>query len=229
MKHSHLFVALILATGLALSGVFIYLGIHELATMNRVVTVKGLSTRDVKADFAVWTLRFTVNGDDLMQLQSDMEKQRQTIFDFLKMKGFASNEITTGNVNISNNFDEYYSHRPEHRYSISCSVVISTNKVDLVVAEQGCQTELLSQGVVLNSNFWDVNYQYNGLNQLKPEMIEEATKNARAVAQKFADDSHSRLGGITQANQGQFSIEDDTNQSWIKHVRVVTTVNYSLH
>lgn len=60
-------------------------------------------------------------------------------------------------------------------------------------------------------------------------MIEEATKNARASAEKFAQDSGSSLGKIRRANQGQFSITDrDSNTPYIKSVRVVTTVEYFL-
>ncbi len=60
-------------------------------------------------------------------------------------------------------------------------------------------------------------------------MIEEATKNARATAEKFASDSDSKLGKIKNANQGQFSIVDrDSNTPDIKRVRVVTTVDYYL-
>ena len=70
---------------------------------------------------------------------------------------------------------------------------------------------------------------FSKLNDLKPEMIEEATKNARAVAEKFAEDSKSRLGKIKSASQGQFSVEDrDSSTPHIKQVRVVSTVEYYL-
>lgn len=86
----------------------------------------------------------------------------------------------------------------------------------------------MGQGIIVVANEWSLDYQYNGLNNLKPSMIEEATKNARAVAQKFADDADCSLGSIRTANQGQFSIESDQYQPWMKHVRVVTTVEYLL-
>ena len=93
---------------------------------------------------------------------------------------------------------------------------------------QGCQAELLAKGVILNSYSWNTDYQFNGLTELKPEMIEEATKNARSVAQKFADDAQCSLGSIRKASQGQFSVETDNNQPWIKHIRVVSTIDYYL-
>ena len=76
---------------------------------------------------------------------------------------------------------------------------------------------------------YNVQYDYTGLNDIKPQMIEEATKNARAAAVKFAKDSDSELGKIKRAYQGQFSIEDrDANTPYIKRIRVVTTIDYSL-
>ena len=92
----------------------------------------------------------------------------------------------------------------------------------------GKESSLLKEGIIVESGEWSVDYQFNGLAELKPQMIEEATRNARAVAQKFADDAQCSLGSIRRANQGQFSIEDDQYQPWVKHVRVVTTLDYFL-
>ncbi|MBP5290381.1 MAG: SIMPL domain-containing protein, partial [Paludibacteraceae bacterium] len=107
-------------------------------------------------------------------------------------------------------------------------IVVATKNVELVSKTNGLESELLQRGIILNSNDWSIDYQFNGLNELKPEMIEEATKNARAVAQKFAEDAGCSLGSIRHANQGVFSVESDNFQPWIKHVRVVTTVDYFL-
>lgn len=121
-----------------------------------------------------------------------------------------------------------YDHRPEYKYTLRASVVVSTDSVQLVVRNNGCASELLNRGIIVNTSEWQMEYQYNGLSELKPEMIEEATKNARAVAQKFANDAECDLGSIVRASQGQFSIESDDYQPWLKHVRVVTTVDYKL-
>ena len=130
---------------------------------------------------------------------------------------------------MENNWDNYYGdHRPEYKYTLRTSIIVSTDKVKLVVASQGKEADLLKEGIIVTSNKWDLDYQYNGLPELKPAMIEEATQNARAVAQKFADDAQCSLGSIRRASQGQFSIENDQYQPWIKHVRVVTTVDYYL-
>ena len=220
--------SVILAIGLALAGLFIYFGIHQMATKDRAVLVKGLSTRDVQADFVVWPLDFCVRGNDISALYDDMARIEKTAKAFFLDKGFKESELSRGNISIDDNWSSYYGTRPEFHYTLRTSLIISTSDIERVIANQGCQSELLRKGFILQSYDWNTDFQYNGLSELKPEMIEEATKNARLVAQKFAEDAQCRLGSIKQANQGQFSIESDSNQPWIKHIRVVTTVSYYL-
>jgi len=224
----HFFSALLIAVGIAVSGLFIYLGIHQVAYRDRAVSVKGLSQRTVQADYVVWPLKFAVSGNDLAALSNQLNKVEKTARQFFLDKGFKAEDMSLSNVEVENNWANYYEHRPEYNYTISRSLIISTADVERVVNNQGCQAELLAQGVILNSYAWNTNYQYNGLSDLKPEMIEEATKNARTVAQKFADDAQCSLGSIRNASQGQFSVTNDENQPWMKHIRVVTTIDYYL-
>jgi hypothetical protein len=94
------------------------------------------------------------------------------------------------------------------------------------------QTELMKQGIALVSEEYGGNnivYEFTELNKIKPEMVQEATKNARKTAEKFAEDSNSKLGSIRKASQGQITIENrDTNTPYIKNIRVVNTVEYTL-
>ena len=228
MKNNVIAGALI-ALGLCLGGMFVYLGINNFAAKDRAVSVKGLSTREVEADYAVWPLSFGWNGNDLPALYEQLEKVSGRVKKHLLSLGFEESDIRQGSISVSNNWENYYGdRRPEFRYTLSTSLIVSTDKVKLVVASQGKEADLLKEGIIVTSNKWDLDYQYNGLPELKPAMIEEATRNARAVAQKFADDAQCSLGSIRRASQGQFSIESDQYQPWVKHVRVVTTVDYFL-
>lgn len=220
--------ALILAAGIALAGWFVDSGIDKVASKDRAVQVKGLSTRDVQADYVVWPLEFGVRGNDISSLYGELAQIEQTARQFFKDRGFAESDMKRGNISIDDNWSSYYDRKPEFHYTLRTSLVISTADVERVIANQGCQSELLKKGVILQSYGWNTDFQYNGLPRLKPEMVQEATQNARAVAQKFAEDAQCRLGSIQQANQGQFSIESDQYQPWVKHVRVVTTVSYYL-
>lgn len=227
MNHSIL-ASCILSAGILLAGIGTYAGLHELAGKDRAVTVKGLATREVKADYAVWPIQFTLNGNDLKSLYENEGKWAEEIKKWMMDKGFEANDIRHGKRSIFDNWENYYEHKPEYRYTLTASVVISTKDVDRVVATQDCLDEIMKKGLLVKTNEWELDYQYNGLNELKPEMVEEATKNARVVAQKFAEDADCSLGSIRRASQGQFSIDTDQYQPWMKHVRVVTTVDYYL-
>ena len=228
MKNNVMAGALI-ALGLCLAGLFISLGINKYASKDRAVTVKGLSTRDVEADYAVWPLSYGRNGNDLPWLYTRLEQVTERVKQHLLSLGFEEGDFRQGTIEVSNNWESYYGdHRPEFKYTLSTQLIVSTHKVKLVVASQGKEAELLKEGLIVKGNSWALDYQFNGLSELKPSMIEEATRNARAVAQKFADDAQCSLGSIRRASQGQFSIEPDEYQPWVKHVRVVTTVDYFL-
>ena len=220
-------VAIIIAVGLVLAGCMVKLGLSSIADRDRFVTVKGLSEREVKADHVNWSMHYAVSGNDLKQLTSDCSLFTDSLKAFLKTKGFTEEEMQAGSVNFNNNWSSYYStQRPEYHYTLSTTLVLNTTDVDKVVANQNCLNELLEQGVVVESGWMD--FQYKAFTELKPEMIAEATKNARVVAQKFADDAACRLGSIRQANQGLFSMENDSDQPWLIKIRVVSTFQYYL-
>ena len=225
---SNLLAGALVALGLTLSGLFIYCGFSKFSNKDRAVSVKGLSTREVKADHAVWPLSYAWNGNDLPALYEKVEQVTERVKKHLLSLGFEESDIRQGSISVSNNWDSYYGVRPEFKYTLSTSLIVSTDKVDLVVASQGKEASLLKEGIIVKTESWNLDYQFNGLPELKPSMIEEATQNARAVAQKFADDAQCSLGSIRRASQGQFSVESDQYQPWVKHVRVVTTVDYFL-
>ncbi|WP_300727744.1 SIMPL domain-containing protein [uncultured Bacteroides sp.] len=224
--------AIILAIGLVLLGVFIQKGFKTFAERDRNVNVKGLAEMEVPADKVTWPLVYKSLGNDLNALYSDIKSKNQTIIDFLKSKGINAEEISVNAPEIIDlQADRYSNNNLPYRYNVTSVITVTSDKVDLVkslITEQG---ELLQKGVAVTGGDYryNVQYEYTGLNKIKPQMIEEATKNAREAAEKFAKDSQSKLGKIKSAYQGQFSISDrDANTPYIKKVRVVTTVNYSL-
>jgi len=218
----------LIALGITIAGWYIWMGMSKFANKDRAVSVKGLSTREVEADYAVWPLSYAWNGNDLPALYEKVEQVTARVKKHLLSLGFEESDIRQGSISVNNNWDSYYGNRPEFKYTLSTSLIVSTDKVQLVVASQGKEASLLKEGIIVKTETWNLDYQFNGLPELKPSMIEEATQNARAVAKKFAEDAKCSLGSIRRASQGQFSIESDQYQPWVKHVRVVTTVDYFL-
>lgn len=225
--------AIILSIGLLLLGVFIERGFSEFAGRDRSVNVKGLAEMEVPADKVTWPLVYKSLGNDLNALYEEIKRSNRTITEFLKEKGLTDKEISINAPVIVDMKAERYGNNQDspYRYNVTTGITVTSNKVDLVrglITEQG---ELLKRGIAITTGDYQYNiqYEYTGLNTIKPQMIEEATKNARQAAEKFAKDSESTLGKIRHANQGQFSISDrDPNTPHIKKVRVVTTIDYSL-
>ncbi len=226
------FEAVVIAIGLLLLGVFIERGISSFANKDRSVNVKGLAEMEVEADKVTWPLVYKSIGNDLIGLYEQINKSNKTITQFLKGKGIDEKEISINAPEIIDMKAERYNNQESsYRYNVTSVITVTSDKVNLIRELISSQGELLKQGVAITSGDYrySVQYEYTGLNKIKPQMIEEATKNARQAAEKFAEDSDSKLGKIRNAYQGQFSITDrDANTPYIKKVRVVTTIDYSL-
>lgn len=209
--------------------------VHSVTTFkeyDRTVTVKGLAEQEVKADTVIWPLQVVRASNDQSELYSDLEKDITRLRAFLEEQGFAADEITVAAPLVLDKLAERYaSNDVALRYSGQQTVTIYSSQVDKVRSTQQNLAELGKQGVALNGDPYAnrTEYLFNGLNELKPGMIEAATRNAREVGERFADDSNSKLGKIKRAQQGQFSISDrDSNNPQLKKVRVVSTVEYQL-
>lgn len=226
------FAGLLLAAGLALGGFFIGNGFYQSRALERTVEVKGLAEREVPADTAIWPIQFTVAGNDLEPLLSRLEEQGEQVRAFLTLQGFVEDEISVGAPSITDRHAQGFGDpNVRFRYAVSQVITVFTGKVDAVRGAGRELLELGKAGIVFSQDNYEYRTQYlfNGLNDIKPEMIEEATRNAREVAEKFAADSDSRLGKIRDARQGQFSISDrDSNNPHVKNVRVVSTLEYYL-
>ena len=224
--------ALILAVALVIMGLLLKKGLDGFSGRERTVNVKGLSEMEVPADKVTRPLVFKELGNDLQDLYVRINRNNLTVISFLKENGITDEEISVNAPEIIDMSAERYSTSPPpYRYNVTSVITVSSGKVDLVRELISDQGELLKQGIAITGGEYRYNtvYSYTGLNDIKPQMIEEATRNARTAAIKFAQDSDSKLGKIKNAYQGQFSITDrDENTPYIKKIRVVTTVNYYL-
>lgn len=225
-------------------GIFVFLGLSALGYLlgnaaiefkqfDRSVTVKGLSEREYTADIVIWPIQFTAAGNDLESLYDSIELNTTKIVNFLNKKGISTDEITTSSPAITDKSAQQYggNSRAEFRYSAFQTVTVYSKNINAVRSVMGSLSQLGKQGIVITGSNYDsqTDYIFTRLNDVKPEMIEEATKKAREVAEKFASDSQSSLGKIKRASQGQFSINArDRNNPHIKKVRVVSTVEYYL-
>lgn len=231
----------VLAIGVALGGFFIGDGIYR-AMSGRTVTVKGLAERDVVADTAVWNIKINGVGGDLTALQQEIDNDISQIHTFLTDTGFAPSDIQNLRVQVRDKYAGYSdaelkNQQNDGRYVIETGVMVRSHNVDLVDNVSRRMGELVRRGITITEDYSGPIYIFNGLNDIKISMIEQATKNATAAGQQFAKDADAKLGKIKSANQGVFSIESrDPTDSWSsnerqsinKKVRVVATITFYL-
>lgn len=223
--------ALILCVGLIIMGACIADGLTSAFQSDRIVTVKGLSEREVPADKVIWPLVYKELGNDPAEMYERLATKNRKVIDFLKEKGISEKEICESAIQVSDRqADSYDQNNVLYRYKATSVITVTSSQVELIRKIMQSQSELMKMGIALVTEEYGTNivkYEFTGLNKIKPDMIEESTKNARATAEKFAKDSESKLGKIRSASQGQFSIDNrDSNTPYIKRIRVVSTIEY---
>src|SRR6056297_2215251 len=233
-----LLASLILGISAIISAALIGDGLTDLRTGDRYVTVKGVAEREVNADLALWPIRFVATGASLSQAQDKARSSRDAIMAFLKLQAIDQDAVELQRLDVTDTrANPYQANNGEQKFIISQTLMVRSTDIDRIrQAAQGV-SELVDSGVVLSSDYGPSGptYLFNGLNNIKPEMIAEATASAREAADQFAQDAKAELGGLRRANQGVFQIlaRDQApgimeGQQPVKTVRVVSTVEYYL-
>lgn len=232
MKNNRIYEAAIMAIAIVVLGLCIKWGIDDFANKDRKVTVKGLAEKEVEADKVTWPILSKEMGNNLPELYNLIAVKQAKIKKFLVDAGIKETDISVNASKVIDmNADQYSNNTRPYRYIITSIITVTSGNVKLVRSIIARQGELLKQGIAIVGGDYEnpTVYEYVSFTSMKPKMMEEAISNAEKTAQQFAENSHSKLNKIVSADQGQFSIEDrDQNTPWIKKVRVVTTVTYSL-
>ena len=232
MKEKQIIAAALVALSICVLGWFIKAGIDDFANKDRRVNVKGLAEQEVEADKVTWPIVSKEVGNDLPGLYDRIGTTQRKIKNFLVSNGIKEDELTVNApLVIDLNAREYGDKNQPYRYIVTSVITVTSQNVKQVrqiIARQG---DLLKDGIAIVDGGYEnpIKYEFVSFKSMKPKMMQEAIENAEKTAQQFAENSHSQLDKIVSADQGQFSIEDrDSNTPWIKKVRVVTTVTYSL-
>jgi hypothetical protein len=222
--------AAIVSAGLMVGGYLLGNGLLRAKEADRAVTVRGLAERDVTADLATWTISYSTTARNLASAQAKVQQDTQAIQSFFKELGFPAGELQPTGANVSSNTYEGVT-----SFTVRQRMALRTTDIKRAQKAVSQQFDLVSHGVMLEEGS-GMAYTFTKLNTVKPEMVAEATRDARSSAEQFAEDSGTSVGAISQATQGYFTIEarDGDGGGWgvsdtpFKKVRVVTTVNFSL-
>lgn len=226
-----LWASIILALGLIIGGYLLGDGLLRARMADRAVTVRGLAERDVTADLATWTIAYSAQGSELASVQAEVDRDTQAILAFFKAHGFGDDELSVAGVNVNQWFD---SNRGVNVITVRQRLQLRTADVAKARRAFARQFDLVRRGVALEDGSGMV-YSFTKLNEVKPAMIAEATRDARRGAEQFAKDSGTSVGGIRQATQGYFSVGarygdngGSGSDSPFQKVRVVTTIEFYL-
>ncbi len=221
----------LLAIGMIVAAVVLGSAIRDFRISDRYVEVKGFAEREVLADLAIWPIQYQLAGNSLEDIRQAMDAADEAVIAYLKLRGFGDEELSRTPPRINDQWI-YASgpQRPDNRYTAERGITLRTTRVEATRAALEDAAELISQGVVLTPGWGhSAQFLFTGLEAIKPEMIAEATADARQAAAQFAADSEARVGAIRSARQGFFSInERDSSTPEVKVVRVVTTIEYIL-
>lgn len=232
MENKSIWCAALIALSIVTLGINIKGGIDNFANKDRKVSVKGLAEKEVDADKVTWPIVSKEIGNELPELYSRLGNTQAKIRRFLLSNGIKPGEISVNAPSvIDQNADQYSDNRRAYRYNITSVITVTSRNVKLVRSIIARQGELLKEGVAIVDGGYDnqIKYEYVSFRKMKPKMMEEAIANAERTASQFAKNSKSKLNKIVSADQGQFSIDDrDQSTPYIKKVRVVTTIVYSL-
>lgn len=221
----------LLALGLGWGGSYLKGAAEVWQQSSRSVTVRGLAEREVAADLVMWPLNYAVSANTLTDLEQQLSDSERLVRDFLTERGFDMSEVSVTPPRITDQYaNTYGGERPDERFRAEATLVLRTDRVADVIEAVPQATALVREGVLLSPTYeYRTEFLFTGLDAIKPEMIAQATADARSAAQQFAEDSGSVVGGIKNATQGYFSIDDlDSYTPQTKRVRVVTTVDYAL-
>jgi hypothetical protein len=232
VSHRWMATAAVISLGMACGGYLLGNGLLRAKEAERSVTVRGLAERDVKADLATWTLSYSSTSTDLGAAQSKIRADTRAIEEFFDSLGFEKGEVQPTGANVASYTDN---DTGVTRYTVRQRMALRTDDIARAERAVARQFDLVSRGVMVEEGS-GMSYTFTRLNDIKPQMVAEATKDARAAAEQFAKDSGARVGGIRDATQGYFTIEarDGEEGGWgasdtpYKKVRVVTTVDFAL-
>lgn len=222
--------SLIAALALIISAAIISLGFRTIAKPDRTVSVRGLAEREVDADLAVWPLTFKFGADSMDIIKSELNVRTAAVLEYLKGFGLDESDWTVQAPEITDNTLNPYIDKKTFDFFAQQKILVRSEKVQTVKKAQSGSLALLEKGIAVGQDYGQtVTYEFTKLNDIKPEMIAQATASARTAAEQFAHDSGSKVGKIKSATQGLFTIEAAAaGLEEKKAVRVVTTVVYLL-
>lgn len=199
----------IAAIGLIISTFIIGNAYKYKYTSTQTINVTGNAMKNFDADLVKWRATYSRNDDDLKSASAQLKEDQAMVKNFLVSQGIKTNEIVFEAVNIAKDFRygtdaNGNSFSQFNGYILSQDVTIESSDLDKIEKASREISTLISQGIELSSS--NPSYYYSKLEDLKLELIAQASENAKQRGENIAIKAGSKLGQIMNADLGIFQI-----------------------
>jgi hypothetical protein len=204
------FNALVFGAAIIGAAMILAYGVIHRNQTNGTLTVKGLGKKDFTSDLIYWEGTFSAQSANLEEGYSQLSSDRDKVLNYLVGKGLNKDQLVFSAVSTSKDTRNLYADNGRYLgeefigYNLEQRVEITSNQVDEVEKISREITELLNMGVQFYSQ--SPRYYFTQIEDLKVEMVSQATENARIRAEKMAEKSGAKLGSLKSAQMGIFQI-----------------------
>ena len=205
-----------LAIGLVLSSFILGWFYTNTKKGDEAVTVTGSARKRIKSDLVVWSAGVSYQAPQLAEAYRSLSENIPRVKQYLIGKGIAENQITVSSISTTTlkKQDENGGETSEITgYSLRQQIEVRSGDVDKIAQIAREATELINQGILIESN--SPQYYYTQLGDLKVEMLGEAARDAKTRAEKIADSTGNQIGAVRSARMGvmQITAADSTEVS----------------
>lgn len=205
-----------LALGLVLSSLIFGWFFEKSKKGDEVITVTGSARKRIKSDLVVWSAAVTYEAPKLADAYRSLSENVPRVKQYLISKGIPENEITISSITttpLRKTGENGQESSEITGYSLRQLLEVRSTDIDKVAQVAREATELINQGILIESNA--PQYLYTKLGDLKIEMLGEAAKDAKTRAERIASSTGNSIGTVRSAKMGviQITAADSTEVS----------------
>lgn len=235
-----LLLGVFLSAGIIIGTIIISKTVELVKFQNQRITVKGYAERNITSDVASWRGQITTRSEELVTAYDNIQADLEKVLTYLKQQGIKEDEISIPSVITNIQYkrtNQGMMTNIVEGYVLSQSVSITSPNIEQIARIANEITILIKEGIEFDS--FPPQYFFTKLDDMKIELLGEATRNAYMRAEQLAENSGSKVGSLKYASQGVFQITpvystqvsdygtyDTTTIE--KTVKAVVTMEYSI-
>lgn len=179
---------------------------------SEMIRVTGSAQKPISSDFVIWSLDVTQRAGTSAAAYAGLKASVDKATKFLRDKGVEPAQVFPSSIRTQTLYAprpagesyDYATMREVQGYELSQTVEVRSPNVDLVEKLAREVTDLISQGVSIESR--EPKYIYTKIGEEKVQILAEAAKDARRRAEEIAKSSGARISGVRFARMSPLQI-----------------------